>query len=76
MDDCFLPCGRLGHADSWTMRTVGPCGQLDPATSRGNRQKKKHQKKKKNIRKRKKTLEKEKKHQKKKKIKKKNIRKK
>ena len=23
VDDSFLPCGRLGHADGWAMRTVG-----------------------------------------------------
>ncbi len=24
VDDSFWPCGRLGHADGWTMRTAGP----------------------------------------------------
>ena len=36
------------HADGWAMRTAGPCGRLDPAISRGNRQKKKTSEKEKN----------------------------
>ena len=31
VDDSFLPCGRLGHADGWAMRTAEPCGRLSHA---------------------------------------------
>ena len=61
VDDSFLPCGRLSHADGWAMRTVGPCGRLGHADGWARLPAG--------------AIDKRKKHQKKKKIKKKNIRK-
>ena len=54
VDDCFLPCGRLDHADGWAMRdgwTRLPAGAIDKRNKEKPSEKKKI--KKKNIRKRK-----------------------
>ena len=54
VDDSFLPCGRLDHADGWAMRTDGPGYQPGQLTKEIRRN---HQKRKKSKRK---TSEKEK----------------